>query len=98
MDPLNPSPIPSGSLPAKTQSLTIVLDDPRSIALLIEQLLIRANLSEAELARRLGIKRASLNQYRSLRRKRPSLAWFARLVETCGGRIILEYPTKRLEE
>jgi transcriptional regulator with XRE-family HTH domain len=64
---------------------------------LIDQLLAHAGLSQTEVAERLGIRVQSLNQYRYLRRKRPSLRWFARLAEACGARITLEFPAKPLK-
>lgn len=91
----NPVPLPSLYSPAKPTT-SVVLPDDRVVNSLIEQLLNRAGLPEAELARRLGIKRQSLNQYKISRRRRPSVQWLARLAEACGARLLIEFPAKPL--
>ena len=92
-----PFPLPSTSSTTPTSSLAVVVNDDRAIARLIEELLNRSNLTETELAERIGVARQSLHQYRSLRRKRPSIQWLARLVEAAGGRIYVEFPTRQLK-
>lgn len=74
----------------------VILDDDRAIQRLIELLLDGAGLPSSEIARRLGIRVQSLNQYRYLRRKRPSIQWMSRLAQACGGRLILELPERPL--
>ena len=64
--------------------------DDRAVIYLIDQLIARSGLSKSEIARRLGIKLQSLNQYS--RRTRPGVIWLARLAEVCGGRVIVEFP------
>lgn len=76
-------------------SLAVVLSDDRAIMNLIEQLLARSGMTDSEIAERLGIRRQSLTQYRYLRRKRPSVAWLARLAEATGARLYLEWPARR---
>ena len=90
-----PTPIPSSSQPTQS-SVAVVLNDDRAVMQLIELLLDRAGLSQAEVASRLGIRRQSLNQYRWLRRKRPSIQWFTKLAQACGARIIIEFPSRPL--
>ncbi len=63
---------------------------------LIEEILDRAGLPQSEICRRLGIKTQSLNQYRTLRRKRPSIQWLCRLADACGARLIIEFPARPL--
>ena len=72
---------------------TVVLDNV-AIAALVDQLLTRAGLSQAEVCRRLGIHPTSFNQYRLGRRVKPSLWWMTRLANVCGARIVIEFPTK----
>lgn len=92
-----PFPIPSQSVQTPTSSLSVVLSDDRAIAKLIDELLDRSNLTVSEVAERIGTSKQSVHQYRSLRRKRPSVQWLTRLVEACGGRIYVELPTKPLK-
>ena len=91
----NPIPLPSSSSPS-TSNLAVVLLDERAIAVLIDQLLARAGLSQAEVCRRLAISPSSFNQYRLHRRANPSIKWLVRLVEMCGGHITVEFPSKPL--
>lgn len=81
----------------KRSDLAIVLAEDKAVAYLLEELLSRSNLTIAELAARLGLRPQSLIQYRNRRRLKPSLQWFVRLVEACGGRIVLEMPTQPLQ-
>lgn len=93
-----PTILPSiSSLPAfnHTSPLTPVVCDDRAIAKLLETLLSRSGLSTAEICRRLGITTNALRQYLAGRRKRPSLSWFVRLVEICGGKVTITFPEKR---
>ena len=87
-------------LPSSHQStssnLSPVLLDDRAIIALIDQMLARAGLSQAECCRRLGISPSSFNQYRLGRRSRPSLWWMVRLAEVCNARLFIEYPSKPL--
>lgn len=94
---MNPFPFPSQSVNPPTSNLAVVLHDDRAIARLIDELLDRSNLTVSEAAERIGVSKQSVHQYRSLRRKRPSIQWLARLVEACGGRIFVELPTKQLK-
>lgn len=59
---------------------------------LVQVFVERAGVSQAELARRMGIKPQSFSQYLGRRRVRPSLQWMARLALVCGGRLWVEFP------
>lgn len=72
---------------------TVILDG-KAIAALVDQLLTRAGLSQAEVCRRLGVHPTSFNQYRIGRRVKPSLWWIVRLANVCGARIVVEFPPK----
>lgn len=72
-----------------TRTATIVADD-RAVVYLVDQLITKSGLTQSEIARRLGIRLQSLNQYR--RRKRPGVVWMAKLAEACGGRLVVEFP------
>lgn len=95
---LTPSVLPGQGALTATEAgprhFAVVPTDDRSIMALIELILDRAGVSQAEVARRLGIRHQSLNQYRWLRRKRPSIQWISRLAQACGARIVIEFPTK----
>src|SRR5688572_27149529 len=72
------------SLAPPQRSLSVVQTDERAIAHLIDELLSASGLSVNELAKRMGCQRSSINQYRYLRRVRPSIQWLTKLVEVCG--------------
>jgi predicted XRE-type DNA-binding protein len=99
MDPTSQIvPLPSSATPTHNRpSLAAVIADDRAIMSLIEQLLDRSGLPQTEIARRLGIRKQSLNQYRHLRRKRPSIQWIARLADACGARLFVEFPARPLQ-
>ena len=83
-----PNTIPSSPDPTSRQASVVA--DERAMIYLIDQLILRSGLSKSEVARRLGIKLQSLNQYH--RRRRPGALWLAKLAEACGGRLLLEFP------
>lgn len=87
-------PSTSTALPAPTTA--VVISDDAAIAGLINMLLKRAGLTNAEAARRMGNSSQALSQYRRMRRTRPSIQWFARLAEICGARFYLEFPSRPL--
>lgn len=87
-----PIPIPSSHTPPDRKSILVAVDDYRATIALIDELLERAGLTQAEVARRLGITKQGVHQYRSLRRARPSVQWMAKLAQVCGGRLVVEFP------
>lgn len=80
------------SHPDPTYKQAAVVADDRAVIYLIDQLIARSGLSKSEIARRLGIKLQSLNQYP--RRRRPGVIWLAKLAEACGGRLVVEFPSR----
>lgn len=91
------APVPVPTVPASNPaSIAVVLDDPKAVTSLIIQLLQRSGMSQAEMCRRLGIKPQSMQQYKAGRRMKPSAEWLARLVQVCGGRLLVEFPTTPL--
>jgi predicted XRE-type DNA-binding protein len=93
---MNPIPLPSSYSPPPRQSILVVLDDDRAMTSLIDQLLEKAGISQAEASRRLGVSKQAVSEYKNLKRRRPSIQWLAKLVQVCGGRIIVEFPPERL--
>ncbi len=88
----------ASSLPTRPQTsedIINVLPDSSVTKRLIELLLERAGLSQAECARRMGVETQSLHQYKKYRAN-PSVRWLARFVQTCGGRLIIELPERQL--
>jgi len=51
-------------------------------------------LSVGVIADRLGVTPNAVWQYLKGRRSRPSLQWFIRLVEVCGGKVTIEFPKR----
>lgn len=86
------SPLGPASRPTRA-----VVADPALLGQLMNLILDRSGLSESEIARRLGTARQSVQQYRYLKRTNPSLRWFLRYVQVCGGRLVLELPEETLE-
>lgn len=76
-----------------TSPLTPLIGDERAIQRLLGTLLKRADLTAAEVARRLGCAPQTVGQYLRGERKRISLYWFLKLVEVCGGKVQIEFPT-----
>lgn len=93
--PISAAKLPSSSTGA---DLTILLADDRAVSALIEKLLDRANLSEKELAERLGVRPQTVHQYRMSLRKRPSIQWLVKLASACGAKIVIEFPPKPIQE
>jgi DNA-binding transcriptional regulator YdaS (Cro superfamily) len=95
---LTPSytPLPGGNaifLPKSASSnLTPLVCDERAIARLLGLLLSRGGLSIGEVARRLGVTPQAVRQYLRGRRNKPSLIWFVKFAEACGGKVSIEFP------
>jgi hypothetical protein len=99
-EPQGFSPIPGASSAPSMfrthQSLTYpIVSDDKAIVGLLETLLSRSGLTISEVARRLGINPASIRQYVHGRRPKPSIGWFVRFVEMCGGKVTVELPPRR---
>lgn len=87
----------SQPLPRERQplSLSVLVNDDRAIAHLIENLMARANLTPTQLADLLGVRPQTIFQYKHGMRRRPSIQWMLRLIDACGGKLILELPASR---
>lgn len=85
---------PSSASSPPSLPRTVVVADDRAVASLISDLIERTGVSQHELARRLGIKVQSINQYKMAKRANPSIKWLMRLIEAGGGRLVVEYPEK----
>lgn len=69
-------------------------DDQKALASLIELLVIRSGVSQSELARRMGIKQQSLNQYLNQKRRNPTIGWLCRLATACGATVAIDLPRR----
>lgn len=90
-------PLPSRSFfPAGRQVLPLspLLISEEHLAKILNQLLTRAGLSVNGAARLLSLHEESVRGYTSGRRANPSLLMFARFVDLCGGKLLLELPDK----
>jgi hypothetical protein len=95
--PFDFSPLPGGAtypLFHKTSPLTPMVCDRRAITRLLGTLLEKAGISVGEASRRLGMNDQSLRPYLKGRRTKPSLLWFLKYVEACGGKVYIEFPNK----
>lgn len=70
--------------------------DPALFADLLDLLLSKSGLTQAEVARRLAQAPQSIHQYRSRVRPNPSLKWFLRFVHVCGAKVVIELPSESL--
>lgn len=84
--------IPASSSSPPSSLSTIALADDRAIRSFVQQCIAKSGLSQAEVARRLGMRPQSVNQAVRGRVGRPSLHWIVRVVTACGGAVILELP------
>lgn len=78
-----------------SSSLTPLVCDERAIARLLETLISRSGMSIGLVADRMGVTTNAIRQYMRGRRTKPSLIWFIRLVEICGGSVKIEFPKGR---
>lgn len=90
-------PLPSSRSPHYSQpaSLLPLVHDQRSIPRLLELLLDRSDLSVKEAALRLGVNDNAVRQYVAGRRTNPGVMWLIRFAELCGGRVMIELPSRR---
>ena len=98
-----PIPLPSLSSSASSTAtplssrLLAVIPDNQGIYTLVDQIIERSGLRQSEIADRLGIRKQSVNQYATMRRRRPSVQWLARLCSACGARLMVERPIGNLK-
>ena len=87
------SPLPSTYTTPSKSSLSAYLTEGGSIAVLIEQLLDRACLTQMEAASLMGVTPQALSQYVRNKRPHPSVQWLARLCGICGAKLYIEFPS-----
>ena len=92
-----PTILPSSTQRQAASKKAIIPQDERAVMHIIDLLVARAGISQTEIAKRMGIKPQSLNQYLNRRRLNPSIHWMTRLAGVCGGRIVLEFPSEGLD-
>lgn len=90
--PIQPSSASRSSRGRGSRKSIVIVSDDRAVMSLIDECISKAGISQRELADRLGLKHQSVNQYRMLRRKRPSIQWISKLVTACGARLVVEWP------
>ena len=97
---MNPTPIPfpNSATASPSSSYVAILADDRAVMHLVGQLIERAGVTQAEIARRLGVEPQSVNQVYRQRRKRPTIQWLAKLAAACGAKILVEFPLSPLEK
>ena len=66
-----------------------VINDDRAIHALVELLIKRSGLSQADIAKRMGVKYQSLQQYRY--RTRPTMLCMVRLADVVGAKIVVSF-------
>lgn len=91
----SPFPLPSAVPQTERQTHSeVLINDEKALVQLIDQLLVRAGLNQAEVCKRLGISQSNFNQYRLRRRTKPSVWWLLRLAHVCGAKLIVEFPRR----
>lgn len=71
--------------------------DPALFGEILDLVLRKSGLSQAEVARRLAERPQSIQQYRTGgARRNPSLKWFLRFIHICGGKVVVELPSETL--
>lgn len=93
--PFDFTPLPGGASAStflNTSPLSPIVCDRRAITRLLGTLLDRSGTSVRDLAMRLGMNDQSLRPYLKGRRTKPSLLWFLKYVEACGGKVLIQFP------
>jgi DNA-binding XRE family transcriptional regulator len=78
--------------PREVPPTELTLDRESQSIKLINLLFERSGMSQAEIARRIGIKPQSINQYMKQHRTATFL-WVVRLAQVCGAKVSIEFPT-----
>jgi len=84
-----PAPSPSGV----RRILTL---DSASIVEALNAALYSSGLIQAEVAKRLGIRGQSIDQYRRNVKSNPSVKWLIRYLQVCGAKLVVELPHEPL--
>ncbi len=64
----------------------------RSVSDAIDRLLKASGIPLTEVAKRLEVRPQTVDQYRSGRRSKPSVAWLVRLAAAVGARVVIQFP------
>lgn len=72
----------------------VVTSSRESVTNMLGLIVERSGMSQAEIARQMGIRPQSLNQYLTSRRSNPAMTWLARLAEVVGARLVVEWPAR----
>jgi hypothetical protein len=89
-----PLPSHSPSSPTSAPNRVGVIPDKRAIAGLVNTIITRTGLKQTEVAERMGLTKQSIFNYYAGHRTSPSLFWFSRFVEACGGKVYVEFPDR----
>lgn len=99
--PATPTPLPSMSSAARSAAstplsrrLVVVQPDAAGVSVLIERVMDQCGLTQGELARRLGVTKQAVSQYKYFKRANPSVVTLAKLCLAAGGRLLVELPSR----
>lgn len=100
-DPIAPHPLGAEAVLTAAQAVerpdkAAMPSDPALFGEMLDLILRKSGLTQAEVARRLASKPQSVHQYRTGVRPNPSLRWFLRFVHICGAKIVIELPSAEL--
>ncbi len=88
-----PLAVPRPSFSRSSANRVVVTADPALITTVLQLLVERSGMTQAEISRQMAIAPQSLNQYLISRRSNPSALWLARLAELVGARLLIEFPS-----
>lgn len=75
----------------------MITGEPENTCLALRRLLARSELTESEVARRLGVTRITVHQAVLHQRPFARIETLAKYAAVCGGRLILELPDSEFE-
>ena len=91
------TPVPGGRRSGGKRKAAVAVADPAAVKQLLRELKQRAGLSDAEVARRMGVSRQAITEVQNSfdttdHPRKPSFLWVLRYATVCGARVILEFP------